>query len=145
MSQDANAFVFDVKVLEGYEEKLFPKFRLVEVKDFMGETVYNIGFDLEYDEFGRIAPYATLTVNFGEFIGAKNCAYIDTNNCPYADQILTTGIAKKTGLTKRSGFCEYPLWVFDEEFLKTVGGSEYETYSKKYDEYMASVHNLDEE
>ena len=48
----------------------------------------------------------------------KNCAYIDTNNCDFTDQLLEQGIAQPTGFTKHSGFCEYPLWVFDEEKLK---------------------------
>ena len=55
-----------------------------------------------------------LTVSFGEFIGLKDSAYIDTNNCRFAQQLLDQGIAVDTGLRKSSGFCEYPLWGFQE-------------------------------
>ncbi len=81
-------------------------------------------------------PFAVLTKSFGEFIGAKNCAYIDTNNCPFADAFIKLGIARDTGFTKESGFYSYPLWAFDEHFLRQIGGAEYEKYSQEYDDYM---------
>jgi len=82
-------------------------------------------------------PFAKLTVSFGEFISIKNAAYIDTNNCPFADQLLKYGIAKKTGFTKNSGYCSYPLWIFNEDFLKEIGGEEYEWYSSMFDKHIA--------
>ena len=81
--------------------------------------------------------YCDLTVSFGEFIGMKNCAYIDTNNCDFADQLLKQGIATKTQFTKKSGFCEYPLWLFEEKDLIEMGEAAYETYCSEYDKYMA--------
>ena len=39
--------------------------------------------------------YCMLTVSFGEFIGMKNCAYIDSNNCDFtAHRTPTMGIRK---------------------------------------------------
>ena len=66
----------------------------------------------------------------------KNCAYIDANNCPFALQLLADGIAQDTGYSKISGYCEYPLWVFKEDFLKEIGGDKYERYSEQFDAYM---------
>ena len=82
--------------------------------------------------------YAVLMVSFGEFLPVKNCAYIDANNCPFAPQLLAEGIAQDTGYSKISGFCEYPLWVFKEDFLKEIGGEKYEQYSEQFDAYMRS-------
>ena len=79
-----------------------------------------------------------LTKSFGEFIGLKNSAYVDINNCPFAPQLLNRGFAKDTGLYKESGFCSYPLWTFDETVLKETGGEKYERYARAYDEYMES-------
>ena len=124
--------------------ELSPEVVLYNSIDYMGKPQFNLGIRLYCNESGSVEPYANLTVNFHEFIGAKNCAYIDTNNCPFADEILKTGIAKDTGLTKRSGYCEYPLWQFDENYLKLIGGETYEMYSSKYDECM-SFENDDEE
>ena len=66
----------------------------------------------------------------------KNSAYIDTNNCWFADEILQTGVAQDTGLTKISGFCKYPLWVFKEEFLEAVDKGVYQQYLNEFDGYM---------
>ena len=80
--------------------------------------------------------YAVLTVSFGDFLSLKNGAYIDTNNCYFADQLLRQGIAEDTGFSRHSGFCQYPLWRFKEEFLKEIGGENYQEYLRRYDEYM---------
>lgn len=82
--------------------------------------------------------FAILTKSFEEFIGLKNSAYVDINNCPFAPQLLNRGFAKDTGLYKESGFCSYPLWTFDETVLKETGGEKYERYARAYDEYMES-------
>ena len=83
-------------------------------------------------------PTEKNTKSFEEFIGLKNSAYVDINNCPFAPQLLNRGFAKDTGLYKESGFCYYPLWTFDETVLKETGGEKYERYARAYDEYMES-------
>lgn len=128
--------VLTFKNFLGQEVEAIPKLFLYDVPDFMGKRMTIIGIQLYTVEDGIIEPYATLTKSFGEFIGAKNCAYIDTNNYSFAPQLLKLGIAKQTAFTKESGFCSYPLWIFEEDFLKDIGGAEYERYCKEYDEYM---------
>ena len=118
------------------EVELHPKLDLIEVKDFMGEILHNLHIRFDYEENGARLPYADFTVSFGEYIGMKNCAYIDTNNCRFADEILQSGVATDTGLTKQSGFWEYPLWIFKPEFLSSIGKELYESYSKEFDKYM---------
>lgn len=117
---------------------LAPHVGLYTVQDFMGEELPGLAIVL--DEVnpinGERDQYGVLTVSFGEFIGMKNCAYIDTNNCSFADQLLKYGIAEDTGFTMPSGFCTYPLWKFNEDFLKAIGGEQYKEYSDAYDNYM---------
>ena len=133
----------DFKITDYFGEPvtLRPRVELYSVKDFMG--MKRPGLAIVLDEVGGdsgdLEQYAVLTVSFGEFIGMKNCAYIDTNNCPFAEQLLDQGIAEPTGLTKSSGFCEYPLWVFKEEFLQEIGGENYQKYSQAYDQAMGVV------
>lgn len=129
-----------VKDTDGKTLTLQPSVGLYRVEDFMGKEMPGLAVILTdvHDEFNEYI----LTVSFGEFIGAKNCAYIDTNNCWFTDQLLNEGngaIAVDTGLTKSSGFCTYPLWKFKEEFLKEIGGNAYQTYSDSYDQYMKSI------
>ena len=133
-----NEKTLKIKDFLGQEQEVIPKLFLYEVPDFMGKEMTIPGIQLYSREDGMLMPYATLTKSFGEFIGAKNCAYIDTNNYSFAPQLLAMGFVKDTGLTKESGRCRYPLWVFDESFLREIGGEKYEQYSREYDEYMRS-------
>ena len=65
------------------------------------------------------APFATITVNLcaseDYSFMEKNQAYVDTNNCPWAEEFLQdNGIAKPVeGIYGLSGFCTYPLYEFD--------------------------------
>ena len=63
-------------------------------------------------------PYATLTKNLHD-LGSKKCAYIDTNNCPWAPQFIEKyNLGTDTGLTERSGYCIYPLYEMNLEELE---------------------------
>ena len=111
---------------------------LCNTYDFMGNKMPGLGIQLyDVDEDGFRGPYATLTQNFGEFLSARDCAYIDTNNCSFARQLLAMGFCEDTGFTKQSGFCTYPLWKFDRNFLIEIDvNGVYGAYEKKFEEYM---------
>lgn len=130
--------VFHIRDCLGEQVALQPRLGLYSVTDFMGQEMPGLAIIL--DRLGstpeETEQYAVLTTSFGEFISIKDCAYIDTNNCYFASQLLDQGIAENTGLTKRSGFCEYPLWHFKEDFLREIGGDTYEEYSRSFHSYM---------
>lgn len=98
------------------------------------------------DDWG-LEEYSVITVNLPgpsgepEFIGMKNSAYMDINNCPQLceavlkEKFKGRPVATNTGFTRRSGFVEYPLYQFDEEWLRSIPV----TYgsSKSYEEYEA--------
>lgn len=49
------------------------------------------------------------------------CAYVDINNMPELEKFIEENeIGEFTGLTGRSGFCEYPLYLFDPEKLREL-------------------------
>lgn len=125
----------------GSRVKLQPRVELYSVCDFMGQEMPGLAVVLDEvtGEPDGLEQYATLTVSFGEFIGLRDCAYIDTNNCYFAQQLLDQGIAVDTGLRKSSGFCEYPLWAFKEGFLEEIGGEHYAEYTRCYDAYMRAA------
>ena len=131
---------FKIEVLDK-EIELTPEIQLYSVKDFMGKQMQGLAITLVFNNPETNLPeiYGVITKSFGEFIGMKNCAYIDLNNCPYAEQLLKDGIATDTGFTKESGFCKYPLWEFKEDFLKEHGAENYFRYSNEYDQYMKEV------
>ena len=123
-------------------EKVFlePSLELYKVSDFMGTPLPGLAVFLDAITAAGREPYCALTVSFGEFIGIKNSAYIDTNNCRVADQLLKQGIAEAAGMYKESGYCKYPLWIFTETFLNEIGGENYRQYSEEYDKYMTRMY-----
>jgi hypothetical protein len=64
-------------------------------------------------------PVASITTCLNDMSLARDEAYIDTNNCPWAVAFLEqAGLAKLTGAQRTSGYCTYPLAKFDLEALK---------------------------
>lgn len=131
--------IYKIKDIFGKEICVQPVVKLYNVKNFLGKKTLGLNISLnELDENGEfIGQYCTLTLSFGEFIGMKNAVYIDTNNCPFAEQFLTdNNIATPTGLTKLSGFCRYPLWLLNEDFLIQHGKDAYGKYVDAYNAEM---------
>ena len=129
---------YKIKDFYGRELMVQPRLALYSVRDFAGKEMPGLAITLiDVTDNNDPTDYCDLTVSFGEFIGMKNCAYIDTNNCDFADQLLAQGMATKTQFAKKSGMCEYPLWVFDEKVLREMGEDVYAIYSSEYEKYMA--------
>ena len=72
-------------------------------------------------EYGFECPMATITTCLVDKNLADNESYLDTNNCPWAVDFVTENklgvVTKKRGY---SGFCAYPMVVWDMEKLKEV-------------------------
>lgn len=123
----------------GDKVTLIPELVLYSADDVLtNKERNNIAIRLFSKEEEGLEPYAVLTTNLGEFIAVKNAAYIDTNN--NGEQILQwleqNEFGTLTPLTKRSGFCEYPLFVFDEKFLKEIDYNHcYNQYEDLFNEY----------
>ncbi len=128
--------IIKINDLSCIEIAVTPVLFVYEVPDFLGRPMPILGIKLDWELEEQFDEYATITKSFGEFIETKNAAYMDLNNCPYATKLLELGVAKETGHIKYSGHCFYPLWVFTEDFLKEIGGEDYEQYSKAFDDYI---------
>jgi hypothetical protein len=135
----------EIRNFLGEKIQLEPRLGLYRVSDMMGKRLPGLAVFLDELTLAGREPYCALTVSFGEFLGIKNSAYIDTNNCDFAGQLLKPGIAEATGLYKTSGFCRYPLWIFSEAFLKEVDEETYRKYAKEYDGYMSRMNPEPEE
>ncbi len=49
----------------------------------------------------------------------KNLAYVDINNCPWAEEFIQeNGIGRPTGTSIPSGYCRYPLYEFFEDAIQ---------------------------
>lgn len=65
-------------------------------------------------------PYCDVTVNLLDAV-PHYCAFVNTNNMPELEDFLVkNGIATFTGLEQKSGYCTYPLYMFDAERLREL-------------------------
>lgn len=65
-------------------------------------------------------PYGDVSFNLG--VKAPDyCAYVDLNNMPELVKFIEENdLGEFTGLTQRSGFCEYPLYMFHVDKLREL-------------------------
>lgn len=97
-----------------YEIELFGKVWRLELRKGKYMTNDNLAIGVYTDEGEE---FAILTVNLG-WVLPESYAFIDTNNCPWAEKFLTENkIAKQEGPCAPSGCCSYPLFVFSEDIL----------------------------
>lgn len=79
-----------------------------------------IALQLITDEEGEPEPFGSLTVNI-DAPAPHYCGYLDINNLSNAEKFVTEhGLGEFTGITGRSGFCEYPLYLFDADRLREL-------------------------
>ena len=63
----------------------------------------------------------TVCLPYTPFQDPKTDACVDTNNSPWLAEFLQKyGIAKPTGISVHSGFCNYPIYRFDLSKLHTL-------------------------
>lgn len=102
-----------------YEIKLFSKVWRLELRKGEYMANGNLAVMAISDDDGD--TFATLTVNLQVSLPG-NCALIDTNNNPWAEEFLKKNkIAKPTGRCVSSGFCTFPVYEFDKKILSEMG------------------------
>ena len=47
-------------------------------------------------------------------------------------ELKKQGFGVDTGITKQSGFWNYPLWIFEESLLRKIDNDVYEEYANQY-------------
>lgn len=76
------------------------------------------------------------TCNFG-FVGIKFSSYLDINNYPFILEFLTKyKFGEELPYTKKSGYCEYPLFLFDEKLLQLIDKNVVNIYSKSFEDNL---------
>ena len=101
--------------MERQEKRIF-SFKGMQVT--LRKAAYRFGNTLAVimDEVESGDEYGTITVNLSHDIQDGYAAFVDTNNIPGIDTWLAEqGIARNTGILGRSGFCTYPLMLFDTD------------------------------
>ena len=87
----------------------------LEKSQYQNDTLAVIAYDVNEGE-----EFAVITVNLEPYDGntfqSDKRAFVDENNCQGITAFLEeNGLAKRTGITSRSGFCTYELMEFDTD------------------------------
>ena len=88
-------------------------------------------------------PYTTLSVNLGNDIGndsfmQRYCAFVDTNNFPDAAEFIEeNGLGEPytrfgSPVIAQSGWCEYPLYQFNEAKLNELDPEGCKQYDERW-------------
>lgn len=89
----------------------------LEINTYLNNGCMYIGL-VEQGEYPE--PYGDLTVNL-EGKAPDYCGYVDLNNMPELERFIEdNNLGGFTGLTRRSGFCEYPLYMFNVDKLREM-------------------------
>lgn len=83
----------------------------------VGNYQHGGGIAIELIDVEEGDYFACLTVNIEPL--EYGCAAVDTNNCPWAEKFIAdNGLGRKTGQILRSGYCEYPVYKFNDKVIK---------------------------
>lgn len=100
----------------------------LEIGNYQNNNCMYIGInqtDLEYPE-----PYGDVTVNLDGKVPDYS-GYVDINNDPgIVDFIEKNELGAYTGIMGQSGYCYYPLYLFDVEKLRQLAPESMERYEK---------------
>ena len=89
----------------------------IEINTYLNNGCMYIGL-VEQGEYSE--PYGDLTVNLAGK-APDYCGYVDLNNMPELEKFIAENdLGEFTGLTQRSGFCEYPLYLFNVDKLREL-------------------------
>jgi len=89
-----------------------------------------LGISLVGYEDGFPEPFGNLTVNI-DAPTPDYCGYLDTNNLSNAEKFVADNdLGEFTGLTGRSGYCEYPLYLFNVDKLRELCPEQMAAYER---------------
>ena len=89
----------------------------LEINTYLNNGCMYIGL---VEQGGYPEPYGDLTVNLMGKV-PDYCGYVDLNNMPELEKFIADNeLGEFTGLMKRSGFCEYPLYLFNVDRLREL-------------------------
>ena len=85
----------------------------LEISNYMNNNGLYIGLNAVSGEYPE--SYGDITVNL-DGKAPDYCGYVDINNMPELEKFIEENeLGEFTGLTKRSGFCEFPLYMFNPD------------------------------
>ncbi len=115
----------------GMETKKEKENKLVYHSPYVGDREVNLEIGM-YQNNGRIyigltsmsdgceEPFSNVTVNI-DAPAPDYCGYLDTNNLSNVEKFVKNHkLGEFTGIMGRSGYCEYPLYMFNADRLRAL-------------------------
>lgn len=100
----------------------------LEISNYRNNNGLYIGLNTVGGEYRE--SYGDITVNL-DGKAPDYCAYVDVNNMPELEKFIENNdLGEFTGLTKRSGFCEFPLYMFNPDKLRELCPDGMEGYER---------------
>ena len=90
----------------------------LDIQQYMNNKAMYIGRMCNEDGYDE--PFGDVTVNLS--VAAPNyCGYLNVNDMPDIEKFITENeLGEFTGFTQRSGYCEYPLYLFNVDKLREL-------------------------
>ena len=90
----------------------------LEISCYQNNGCLYIGITDVSEEYPE--PYGDVTVILSGKV-PDYCGYVDINNMPELEEFIAENeLGEFTGFVKRSGFCEYTLYLFNAEKLREL-------------------------
>ena len=100
----------------------------LEISNYRNNNGLYIGLNTVDGEYTE--SYGDITVNL-DGKAPNYCAYVDINNMPELEKFIEDNdLGEFTGLAKRSGFCEFPLYMFNPDKLRELCPDGMEGYER---------------
>lgn len=100
----------------------------LEINNYQNNNGLYIGLNIVGGEYSE--SYGDITVNL-DGKAPDYCAYVDMNNMPELEKFIEENdLGEFTGLRKRSGFCEFPLYMFNPDRLRELCPDGMEGYER---------------
>ncbi len=100
----------------------------LEISNYRNNNGLYIGLNAVGGEYTE--SYGDITVNL-DGKAPDYCGYVDINNMPELEKFIEENeLGEFTGLTKRSGFCEFPLYMFNPDKLRELCPEGMEDYER---------------
>lgn len=98
----------------------------LEINNYVHNNCMYIGLCNKTEE--GYEPYGDITVNLSHK-APDYCGYVDVNNMPELEKFIADNqLGEFTGLVEQSGYCTYPLYMFNVDRLRLLCPDGMETY-----------------
>lgn len=130
-------FVFEYNDRFGVTYQVMPN-----MNTYLNNDNLYLGLDFYDTDCQAWLPYADVTVNVGALPFLESAIDTNNNGNDILDFLVKNGFGELTGAAIKSGYCEFPVFKFNEDKLKEVDSFAFELYAKAHNKELCSLDNV---